>query len=116
VPSRFSARTAAGGPPSISRRRTALDDAIRHDLLAHNVAELVEIPRPAKRPPTVLTAEEGLLLLHRQALLVGVPLADERLLQIPPLRVRPFLLIRSTRSCRGLTLRRGAALFRSALR
>ena len=44
--------------------RAALDDAIRRELLARNVATLVEAPRPTKPRPTVLTVEEAHRLLH----------------------------------------------------
>lgn len=60
--------------------RAALNDAIRRELLDHNVAELVEVPRPAKRAPSVLTAEEARRLLdaargHRLEALFTVALA-----------------------------------------
>jgi integrase len=59
--------------------RAALHDAMRRELLDRNVAELVEVPRPSKRSPTVLTAEETRRLLdaaggHRLEALLSVAL------------------------------------------
>lgn len=60
--------------------RAALNDALRRELLDHNVAELVDVPRATKRPATVLTAAQAHRLLdaargHRLEARLSVGLA-----------------------------------------